>query len=128
MEKELISNPTREDFVGWMTKRLEEFAFEKDMEREFWFNERDLQGPTQTIIINNQRKDMPGETHHVRFEVEVFGDGEMKDVDTEVVNPFIEVNFNVFQDGQDMSDWPTFCIFFDDQILFDSLLNKIFGL
>jgi hypothetical protein len=111
-----------------MAERLMGLGFEKDPEKEFWTNERDLQGPTQTIIINNQRKDMPGETHHVRFEVEVFGNGEMKDVDTEVVNPFIEVNFNVFQDGSNMSDWPTFCIFFDDQILFNSLLNKIFGL
>jgi len=128
MIEEITINPTREDFVKWMANQLTDLGFEKDPERELWFNERDIQEPTRTIIINNQRKDVPGESHRVKFEVDIFGDGEMKDVDTEVVNPFIEVNFNVFQDGRDVTDWPTFCIFFDDQLLFNSLLNKIFGL
>lgn len=124
----LTTISSREDFIKWIGERLEELTFVKDPDKEFWSNERDVQSSSRVIVINGQRHDEPGESHHVRFEVEVFGDGEMKDVDTEVVNPFIEVNFNVFQDGQDMSDWPTFCMFFDDQLLFDSLLNKIFGL
>ena len=118
----------KEDFIKFINERLTKLEFTKDSEREFWFNERDVQSSPRTIVINGRRHDEPGESHHVRFEVEVFGDGEMKDVDTEVVNQFIEVNFNVFQDGQDMSEWPTFCMFFDDQILFNSVLNKIFGL
>ena len=118
----------KEDFIEFINKRLTKLSFTKDPEKEVWINERDVQSSSRTIVINGQRHDQPGETHHLKFEVEVFGDGEMKDIDTEVVNPFIEVNFNVFQDGHDMSDWPTFCMFFDDQLLFDSLLNKIFGL
>ncbi len=118
----------KEDFIKFIDERLTKLSFTKDSEKEVWINERDVQSSSRTIVINGQRHDQPRETHHLNFEVEVFGDGEMKDIDTEVVNPFIEVNFNVFQDGQDMSDWPTFCMFFDDQLLFDSLLNKIFGL
>lgn len=128
MTKELISNPTKEDFIKFINERLTDLNFARDSEKEVWINERDIQSPTRTIVINGQRHDQPGDTHHLKFEVEVFGDGDMKDVDTEVVNSFVEVNFNAYQDDQDVSEWPTFCMFFDDQILFDSLLNKIFGL
>ena len=118
----------KEDFIAFIDKRLTGLSFTKDSEKEIWINERNVQSSPRTIVINGQRHDQPGETHYLKFEVEVFGEGGMKDVDTEIVKSFVEVNFNVYQDNQDVSEWPTFCMFFDDQFLFDSLLNKIFGL
>jgi len=126
MIDELTTNLSKEDFIEWMDKRLAESGFTKDPEQYIWVVARDVQGPSQIIVINGQRHDQPGESHHFKFEVELFGDGEMKDIDTEIVNSFIEVNFNIYQDDYHISEWPTFCMFFDDQILFDSILNKMF--
>ena len=128
MSKELTTIASREDFIKFIDSRLNELGFNKDQEKELWIYEKDIQGAARTIIINNQRMDQPGESHHVKFAVNVYGEGEMKDVESEKVDSFVQIDFNVYQDEQDVSSYPTFCVFYDDQILFNSLLNKIFGL
>ena len=124
--KEQNNQENRNSFIDWINERMTELEFVKEPEREKWFFERDVQTSTQTLIVNGRRMDQPGETHHLRFEVNVYGDGGMKDFGNETVSPFVEVNFNVFQDGNDMTEWPTFCMFYDDQELFETLLGKIF--
>lgn len=128
MSKELTTIISREGIIKFIDERLNELGFNKDQEKELWVCEKDIQGATRTVIINNQRMDQPGESHHIKMVVNVYGEGEMKDIKTEKVDSFVQVDFNTYRDGQDVSDYPTFCIFYDDQILFNSLLNKIFGL
>lgn len=128
MSNEPVPKTSRGGFLKWIDRRLTKLGFAKDPEKDIWTREHDMQAPTQTIVINGQRMDQPGETHHMKFVVDVYGEGELKDIATEVVENFIQVDFNVLQDGSDVSNWPTFCIFFDDQILFNDLLNKIFEL
>lgn len=128
MNDEVIIRPSREDFISFINEQLIGLGFSKESEVEVWGCEKDIQSGGGTIIINGQRHDQPGETHHLRFEVEVFGDGEMKDVDTCEIDQFIEINFNIYQDKISVSEHPTFCLFFNDNDLFNTLLNKIFGL
>ena len=128
MSNEPAPKISREDFLKWINRRLTELGFTKNPEKDIWTREHDIQDPSQTIVFNGSCRTQPGETHRMKFIVDVYGEGELKDVATEVVESFIQVDFNVLQDGSDVSNWPTFCIFFDDQILFNSLLNKIFGL
>lgn len=119
---------TKDDFIKYIDDQLKNFGFEKDSEKEIWACEKDVQSRGQTIIINGQRHDEPGQPHHIKYEVELYGDGEMKDDTTGKIDQFIEINFNVYQDEINVSEYPTFCMFFDDQMLFNSVLNKIFGL
>ena len=120
--------PARDSFIEWIDKRLTGLSFCKSEDSESWTLEKEVQGNEMTVIVNGRRVDQPGEVRHLKFQVEVFGDGEMKDVSTERIDPFVEINFYVFENDFLISEYPTFCMFFDDNILFDSLLNKIFEL
>jgi len=128
METKLTPTPTRDSFVEWIDKRLTGLNFCKSEDSEMWSLERDVQTAGQTMIINGQRMDQPGQVRHLKFQVEIFGDGEVKDVSAERIDPFVEINFYVFENDSRISEWPTFCVFFDDNLLFDSLLNKFFRL
>lgn len=128
METRPTPTPTRDSFIEWINKRLTELSFCKSEDSESWTLKKEDHRNGTTMIINGRRIDQPGEVRHLKFQVEVFGDGEMKDVDTERTDPFVEINFYVFENDSLISEWPTFCMFFDDNILFDSLLNKFFEL
>jgi len=91
MSKEIITKPAREEFIKWINERLIGLGFSND--NSFWRSERNIQTPTQTIVINGQRVDRPGETRRIVFQVELFGDGIMKDVESGTEDPFIELNF-----------------------------------
>ena len=120
--------PTRDSFIEWIDKRLTGLSFCKSEDSESWVLEKEDHRNGTTMIINGRRIDQPGEVRHLKFQVEVFGEGDMKDVGTERTDPFVEINFYVFENDSLISEWPTFCMFFDDNILFDSLLNKFFEL
>ena len=120
--------PARDSFIEWIDKRLTGLSFCKSEDSESWTLEKEDHRNGTTMIINGRRIDQPGEVRHLKFQVEVFGEGDMKDVGTERTDPFVEINFYVFENDFLISEYPTFCMFFDDNILFDSLLNKIFEL
>jgi len=120
--------PTRDSFIEWIDKRLTGLNFCKSEDSESWSLEKEDHRNGTTMIINGRRIDQPGEVRHLKFQVEVFGEGDMKDISTERTDPFVEINFYVFENDFLISEYPTFCMFFDDNILFDSLLNKIFEL
>ena len=126
MSKEIITKPAREEFIKWINERLIGLGFSND--NSFWRSERNIQTPTQTIVINGQRVDRPGETRRIVFQVELFGDGIMKDVESGTEDPFIELNFSV-DEGNGMEDvGPTFCLYYDDQLLFNNVISEIFRL
>ena len=125
---EIGPTPTRDSFVEWIDKILKGMNFCKPEDSESWILEKEDHRNGTTMIINGHRIDRPGEARHLKFQVEVFGDGDIKDVSTEQIDPFVEINFYIFENDSLISEWPTFCMFFDDNILFDSLLKKFFEL
>jgi len=126
MSNEIVNNPTREDFITWINTRLSELGFVRETENELWKITRDVKSPGRTIIINGQRQDEPEQTTHIEYCVNVFGDGGVADENGENLKPFVEIEFYIINDEQKHMDWPVFCMYFDDQYLFNSLLNKIF--
>lgn len=126
MEQQITNRPTREDFIKYINDTLVSKNFTKEPEKETWIYTRDVQTGGQTIVINGQRHDQPGEIHHIKFCVEVYGNGDVKDIKTEIVSPFIEINFSVFDNDKPENVGPTFCIYHDDNMLFNELVNKIF--
>lgn len=119
------TQPTRDDFVTWISKRLSDLGFKQNENKESWDLDRAIQSPPQVLIVNGQRHEREGATRRLKFRVEVFGDGEMKDINTQVVNSFIEVDFDIFEDDSSVSDIPTTCMFYDDNGLFDDILNNL---
>lgn len=128
MTDHVTTRPTRDDFIKFIDERLSQDGFIKSSEEESWNCEQDIQTPPQVIIVNGQRHEQPGDVVHVKYGVKVFGDGEMKDVKTETIESFIEIDFWSEKDGVKENTTPTFCMYYDDNMLFNIILNKLFGL
>jgi hypothetical protein len=128
MDEQVTVRPTKEDFLKFIEGRLAEDDFVKDAEKLAWRVEREVHTPGSVVVVNGQRHDEPGQTIHVISCVEVYGEGVMKDVKTEMEDPFIEVDFWQEKDGVREDIGSTFCMYYDDQNLFNIILNKFFGL
>ena len=113
----------REGFISFINERLTGIGFTKEGER--WTLEQDIQNQAQVVIVNGRRVEQPAESRHVKLYVEVFGDGCVKDDNSEI--PFVEVNFDAVEDGVAKEIGPTFCFGWDDEEEFNYILNKIFG-
>jgi len=118
---------TREEFINHVNERLTPL-FTKDPEKELWVNERDVQVGAQVVVVNGKRMDQPGQTRHITTYVEVYGDGEIKDVNNETTEQFAQVDFYVIEEGQKHYVCPTICMYYDEHDLFDHMLNELFGL
>ena len=127
MEARPTPTPTRDSFVEWIDKRLTELSFCKSQNRESWVLKKEIQSGAQVVIINGQRHSSPGETRTVEMSVEIYGNGKMIDNDTSQEDEFIEMNFYITENNIKNQIAPTFCLFYDDNILFNSLINKLFG-
>lgn len=128
MVEQIIQTPTRAEFLDFIERRLKGLNFSKKEDSDIWWMDSEVRQPGQTIVINGHRIDQPGPILKVKFVVELFGDGELEDVKTNRLDPFVEMKFSI-DDGRELIEqWPVFCMFYDDQPLFDSLLNKIFNL
>ena len=91
MTENITTNIPRSNFVDFINKRLTDGGFIKDQENEIWAVEKDIHSGGRTIIVNGRRIDQPGELRSIKFIVEIFGEGEIKENDA--VEPFIEINF-----------------------------------
>jgi len=119
----------RVEFINFINDTLTKKRFEKDSEKDLWRNARDIQHGGGQVIVNGQvQREISPEIHHLEAFVEVFGEGSICDVGGGNPNPFIEINFYAKDNGVKQELGPTYCMFFDDQMLFNSVLNKIFGL
>lgn len=126
--EELAATPTRDDFIKFIDERIGS-VFSKDSEKELWVNERDTTTGQQVVIVNGQRTEHPGQTIHVTSMIEVVGDGSVKDIESEVEEPFIQVEFRV-QQGDSPIEYlgPEMCLYYDDNVFFNSLINQFFGI
>lgn len=97
-------------------------------EENIWKIEKDINDPGQTIIINGRRVDQPGKSRHVVYEVEIFGEGDISDIDTKKIENFVEINLNITTDTRREEIGPTFCIFAEDEELFNEIINKVFDI
>lgn len=118
---------TKEEFIEHINSRLTPL-FTKDPEKDIWINERDVTTGGGVVVINGQRHEQPGETRHVITCVEVTGYGELRDVGKEEGDPFVQIDFYAIDGGEPHYFGPTFCMFYDDTVLFDNLINNFFGL
>ena len=125
-EKQLTAKPTRDDFIKYISDSLISKGFKKDSEKELWVREQQIQTPGQTIVINNQRRDIPGQIKHIKFAIDIIGDGYAEDVKTERQDPFLEVDLTIFEEDNEIHDWPIFCMYYDDQLEFNNTLSQIF--
>ena len=116
----------REDLIGHIDEILSSH-FVKDCEK--WTLERDVTKGGGVVIINGQRMNNPGETHHIRLTVEVVGEGSLCTVDSENAAKFVMIDFTTNEDdGPDQPMSPTECIYYDDFDYFDGLVHHFFGI
>lgn len=116
----------KEDFIAFVNDTLVSKKFTKEENK--WVFETQVTQGGGVVVINGQQQQVPGEVHDVKYVVELYGDGEMKDLKSDIIDRFIEMNFYI-EDGENTHDiGPTFCLLYDDQSLFNEIINKIFGL
>lgn len=125
-ESQIIVKSTKDDFIKYINDTLSSKGFNKETDKETWFLERDIQMPGQTVIINNQRRDIPGQIKHTKFNVSIFGEGYTEDIKTSRQDPFLEIDFTVIEGDDEIHDWPIFCMYYDDQLEFNNTLSQIF--
>ena len=125
MSGELIAIPTRDDFIKFVNDRLKEIGFIKDSETEHWTLDTNIRTGGGVMVVNGQRMENPGEIYHVVFNVEVVGEGSMKDVDTGVEENFTEMDFYMIESEIRHDLTPTMCMYFDDQNEFNMVLNNM---
>ncbi len=128
MDNVPITTSSRDDFIGFIDDRLKDI-FNRDPEKELWVNERDVVMGTQVVIVNGQRNETPGQSVHVVSSVEVVGDGSIKDVDNDNEIPFIQLDFYVKENDNPVKYLsPEMCLYYDDNLFFNQLINQFFGI
>jgi len=113
----------REEFVSFINDKLTGIGFTGEGER--WIIEQDIQDHPQVVIVNGRRVEQPAESRHIKLYVEMFGDGCVRDDNSEI--PFVEVNFGAEENEVVKEIGPTFCFEWEDEEEFNYILNKIFG-
>ena len=126
MEQNLTVPKTRDEFIKIINDCLEEKGFKKDIENDIWTLEKQVMQGGGTIVVNGQKQQMRGEQHDIKMIVEVVGEGSMSDPVTQITESFVEVNFDVEDNGVKNEMGPTFCLFYTDQFVFETMLNQIF--
>ena len=128
MEQEVEKTLTRDDFIKYINDTLVGKGFIKDSENDFWIKDTQIRQGGGMMIINGQKQEMPGEIRNIKQMIEVYGEGSIKDVNTEVESKFIHINFDIEENEMKEDLGPTLCLFYDDQQLFNYILNKTFGI
>lgn len=116
----------REDIINFINDTLIESGFTKNPETEFWTIEKDLQTGMRTVVINGKRVDNAGNTKHVKVCIEITGEGELKDIATNKIDPFIEMDIYSMENNLKEDITPTICLYYDDQEEFTSIINQFF--
>ena len=120
-KNKLIKQPIKEDFIKFISNRLSESGFKMEVNEQLWIRETQVSSGGGMMVVNGQRRQFAGEVHTIKQFVEIFGEGDLSGI------PFIEVNFDIEDNGSREYDIPTVCMFFDDNSLFNYMLNKLFG-
>ena len=116
----------RDDLIGHIDEIMSTH-FTKD--GETWTLERDVTKGGGVMIINGQRMNNPGETHHLKLTVEVVGEGGQRTVGSETFEEFLMIDFTSNEDdGPDQPMSPTECLYYDDFDYFDQLVHHLFGI
>ena len=125
MTKEVTTTPTKDDFLKFVDERLKSIGFVKDSEKNLWALDRDVRVGGGVMVVNGRRMENRGEIHHIVFSVEEVGEGGMKEVEKEIEEGFVEIEFYVIENGERQDLTPTMCMYFDDQNEFNMVLNNV---
>ena len=126
MTNQITNTPTRDNFIKFINEYLEGIDFKRDPDKESWFRNRQISVGGGMMVVNGQRQNIPGEIHNIKQIVEIFGDGIIKDIDTEIETSIIQIDFITSENDKiDYID-PQMCFFYDDQNMFIYLINQIF--
>ena len=116
---------SRENFIEFINDTLNRFGFIKESDGERWILNHDIQTGGSVVVVNGQRINNPGEIHHIEFNIEVVGNGSMKDTDSNIEEEFIEIDFYAIENEIRQDITPTMCMYFDDNNEFNELINNI---
>ena len=116
---------SRENFIEFINDTLNRFGFVKEFDDERWILNHDIQTGGGVMIVNGQQINNPGEVHHIVFNIEVVGNGSMKDTDSNIEEEFIEIDFYAIENEIRQDITPTMCMYFDDNNEFNELINNI---
>lgn len=113
--QELINIKT--NFLDNIHNLLTSIGFTNTNEVYEW--NRQIQQRGQTIIINGQRMDQPGQTITISYKIEIVGDGCMMDTNDNIEREFTQIRFEV---GGDVHEE---CFYWDDFTYFENILKQI---
>lgn len=105
------------EFMDNVHNLLTSIGFVNDNEVYEW--KRQIQQHGQTIVINGQRMDQPGQIITIPYRIEVVGDGCIMDADDNIEQEFTQIRFEV--NGETHEE----CFNWNDFAYFENILKQI---
>ena len=115
----------KEDWLNKVETILNGYSFNKNEDGNY--NKETIQySGGQTIVINGQRMEQPGQQIRISNEIRFIGDGWIADEDESNKQNFTQVVFEVKSDVQEIIYEE--CIYWGDAQRVRELINQIFGI
>ena len=127
MENNIIKQPSREDFIRFIDDQFISCGFLRIQDLEQWSKEVQRNVGGGVMVINGHQQAMPGETHTFVYIASVFGDGSLRDPETDIEREFLQIDFDMTDNGEPQDLGPELCFFYDDRIEFEEFLSKYFN-
>lgn len=107
----------RNEFMDNIHNLLTSIGFTNTNEVYEW--NRQVRQRGQTIVINGQRMDQPGQIITIPYRIEIVGDGCVMDEDDNIEQEFTQIRFEVNGDMHEE------CFNWDDFAYFENILKQI---
>jgi hypothetical protein len=107
----------RNKFMDSVHNLLTSIGFTNTNEVYEW--NRQIQQRGQTIIINGQRMDQPGQTITILYRIEILGDGCVMDESDNIEQEFTHIRFEFNGDIHEE------CFYWDDFTHFENIIKQI---
>lgn len=115
MNNEVVN--IKQEFLDNIRNTLTSIGFAEDNNTYEW--KRQVRQRGQTIVINGQRMDQPGQTITISYKIEIIGDGCVMDVNDNIERGFTQIRFEV--NGDTLEE----CFYQDDFPYFENILKQI---